>query len=73
MPQILAKYFSGISPKEVSAACEAAYTEYERHMAQVRSQGAKMIEHARANGMPIIVLAGRPYHVDLKSTMALTD
>ena len=23
-----------------------------------------MIEHARANGMPIIVLAGRPYHVD---------
>ena len=64
MPQILAKYFSDISPKEVSAACEAAYNEYERHMAQVRSQGAKMIEHARANGMPIIVLAGRPYHVD---------
>ena len=38
--------------------------EYDRHMAQIRAKGEQIIEQARKEGKRIIVLAGRPYHVD---------
>ena len=47
-----------------SAAIDAAYDEYEHHMTQVRAKGAEIIARARAEHRHIIVLAGRPYHVD---------
>ena len=50
--------------KEVHAAIDAAYDEYEHHMTQVRAKGAEIIARARAEHRHIIVLAGRPYHVD---------
>ena len=64
MTGILAKYFAGIKKGEVQAAADAAYAEYYRHMAQIRAKGEEIIEKARAEGRRIIVLAGRPYHVD---------
>ena len=64
MTGILAKYFAGIKKGEVQAAADAAYAEYYRHMAQIRSKGEEIIEKARAEGRRIIVLVGRPYHVD---------
>ncbi len=64
MPAILGKYFDGITAQEVQAAADAAYAEYVRHMEQIRARGAEIIAQARAEGRRIIVLAGRPYHVD---------
>lgn len=64
MPVLLAKHFPGIPPREVKAAIDAAYDEYARYMMQVRDKGAQIIETARAQHRRIIVLAGRPYHVD---------
>jgi len=64
MPAILSKYFHGITAAEVREAADAAYAEYNRHMEQIRSKGAEIIAKARAEGRRIIVLAGRPYHVD---------
>ena len=64
MPAILAKYFSGITAAEVKAASAAAYEEYERHMAEIRAEGGRIIARAREEKRPIVVLAGRPYHVD---------
>ena len=61
---ILPKYFGGISEKEVQAAADAAYAEYESHMAKIRVKGSAIIDEARRQGKRIIVLAGRPYHVD---------
>ena len=46
------------------AAVEAAYGEYERHMKQIREKGVEIMAAARKEGRRIIVLAGRPYHVD---------
>ena len=63
-PAILDQYFPGIPVKEVHAAIDAAYDEYEHHMTQVRAKGAEIIARARAEHRHIIVLAGRPYHVD---------
>ena len=63
-PAILDKYFPGLNHKEVVEAIDAAYTEYERHMVQVRAKGAEIIAKAREEHKRIVVLAGRPYHVD---------
>ena len=62
--EVLPRYFGGISEKEVQAAADAAYAEHEAHMAQIRVKGSEIIDEARRQGRRIIVLAGRPYHVD---------
>ena len=62
--EVLPKYFGGISEKEVQEAANAAYAEYEAHMAQIRVKGSEIMDEARRQGRRIIVLAGRPYHVD---------
>ena len=61
---ILKKYFKDISKAEVAKAADLGYAEYHDHMQRLRDKGAEIIESARAAGKRIIVLAGRPYHVD---------
>ena len=50
--------------REVKAAVSAAFDEYHAYFGRVRARGEEIIEEARRDGKPIIVLAGRPYHVD---------
>ena len=64
MYEILNREFHGITRAEVREASDAAYAEYANHMSLVRREGERIIEQARAEGRRIIVLAGRPYHVD---------
>lgn len=64
MHQILNQYFSGISLHEVQKAAKAAYEEYDRYFAQVHKEGERIIEEAERLHKPIIVLSGRPYHLD---------
>ena len=61
---ILQREFPDIRRNEVRQAADAAYAEYANHMALIRKEGDRIIERARAEGRRIIVLAGRPYHVD---------
>ena len=49
---------------EVKAAARAAYAAYDAYLAMLRDKGAEMIAEARRDGRDIIVLSGRPYHVD---------
>ncbi len=53
-----------ISKKEIVHASCLAYQEYEKYLTELRAQGQRIIEEARNNHQQIIVLAGRPYHVD---------
>lgn len=53
-----------ISKKEIHKASSLAYKEYEAHLADLRKKADEIIKNARANHQEIIVLAGRPYHVD---------
>jgi predicted CoA-substrate-specific enzyme activase len=62
--EVLPKYFGGISQSEVQAAADAAYAEHAAHLQKIRARGEQIIETARSQGKRIIVLAGRPYHVD---------
>ena len=61
---ILRSHFPDIGKKEVKEAADAAYSEYAQYMSLVRKEGTRVIDQARAEGRRIIVLAGRPYHVD---------
>ncbi len=62
-----AAYFEqecGIPAREVRRAAKMAYDAYEAYLQAVREEGTRMIAWAREKGQPIIVLAGRPYHID---------
>ena len=54
----------GIPRKEAVHAIRAAYQAYDRYKEDVHRTGQQYIDQARAQGLPIIVLAGRPYHID---------
>ena len=62
--KILGAYWPDIRKREVSQAAEAAYREYERYLEKIRQRGAWIITQARNDAKPIILLAGRPYHLD---------
>ncbi len=62
--EILSNYFDGMDKKAVAAACKAAYAERDAFLAKIREKGGEFIKIARDKNMPIIVLSGRPYHVD---------
>ena len=64
MFEILNRYFTGIKRAEVERAADMGYAEYNAHMQCLRDKGAEIIAAARAEGKRIMVLAGRPYHVD---------
>ncbi|WP_294525662.1 acyl-CoA dehydratase activase [uncultured Allofournierella sp.] len=64
MFEILNRYFTGIKRAEVERAADMGYAEYNAHMQRLRDKGAEIIAAARAEGKRIMVLAGRPYHVD---------
>lgn len=64
MHEILSAHFDGISLSEIKAASKKAYAEREKFIAKIREKGDEIIKRARQEGKHIIVLSGRPYHVD---------
>ena len=56
--------FPDVKRREVRQAVDYAFTAYERYMAQVRQEGERAIRWAREHHRPIMILAGRPYHID---------
>ncbi len=62
--EILSKHFKDISLKEIKSATEAAFNAREKYMSAMRSEAKRIVKSARKQGKRIIVLAGRPYHVD---------
>ena len=60
----LSPVFRDVTKKEVRKAVDAAFAAYEHHMLAVRKQGEEAVAWARAHGKRIMILAGRPYHID---------
>jgi predicted CoA-substrate-specific enzyme activase len=56
-------YF-GISQEELDLALDKGWEEYERYKSDVRKKGEEALETIRAQNIPGVVLAGRPYHLD---------
>lgn len=62
--KVLEKYFGKMKFSDVSMACNYAYEEYDKHMSLVRMEGRKYLRIAKREDKPVIILAGRPYHLD---------
>lgn len=63
MHEVLKPYYS-IGKREISKAVVAAYEAHRAYGEQVKAYGKEAIAYAREHNLPIIVLAGRPYHID---------
>ncbi len=62
--EILSAYYPALSLPDVVKATQLAYAEREKYLDKVRAKGQEIIEKARSEGKHIIVLSGRPYHID---------
>ena len=58
----LQKY--GVTLKEAKRAVRAGFEALEKYHNSIRKKSKEIISFARERGIPIIVLAGRPYHID---------
>ena len=56
--------FGHFRKSEIRRAVSCAYEAYEKWMEDIRREGERAIHFAKANGKRIMILAGRPYHVD---------
>lgn len=54
----------GFGKSEVKQAVDNGFAEYEKYISDVRKEGERALEYARKNGKRIMILAGRPYHID---------
>ena len=62
MRKSLAKY--GVTKKDAKAVWGKAMEAMKSYLADVVKKGEEIIKKARERKMPIIVLSGRPYHID---------
>ena len=63
----------GIPKREAVKAIRKAYEAYDAFRDLVRRKGAEYIDWARANGHRILVVAGRPYHMDPEINHGIND
>ena len=62
-----------IPKRETVAAVKAAYVAYDAYKEDLRARGREYITQARAEGRPILVVAGRPYHMDPEINHGIND
>ncbi len=61
---LLAKDYPDIGKKELIYAIKQGRKSYGAFMEAVRKEGEYAVQYARNNGKRIMILAGRPYHID---------
>lgn len=64
MTRILSKHFEGITLSAVKYAVESAFGAHRNYQSECYAKGRQVISLARERRKKIIVLAGRPYHID---------
>ena len=70
--QLLLEEF-GVPKREAVKAIRKAYAAYDGFRQLVRRTGEDYITYARANGRKILVVAGRPYHMDPEINHGIND
>ncbi len=59
----LIPHFS-VTRAQIKTAVREGFAAYQEYMDTVKREGKKALAFARENGMRVMVLAGRPYHID---------
>lgn len=62
--EVLQHHHIPVSDDDVAKAAEQAYQAYHRYHKELKAMGAQALDFARRRHKQVIVLAGRPYHVD---------
>ncbi|MEE1284191.1 MAG: acyl-CoA dehydratase activase-related protein, partial [Acutalibacteraceae bacterium] len=62
--KILSEHFGDIKLRDVQTAADKAYDEYARYMNNIHITGLKFMQEAKKRNIPVIILCGRPYHLD---------
>lgn len=60
---VLSKHYT-LTKAEVKTACKRGYEALRKYQQAIQDQGMAIIAEARRRNWPIMVLAGRPYHID---------
>ncbi len=60
----LSPFYPDLTRAEVRKAVAHGLSQYAEYMNAIRREGERALSWARANGKRIMILAGRPYHVD---------
>ena len=68
MLRSLKEIYPELTLPEVKKAAKAAYAAMESYKEKVRAYGREAIAYAEQHNLPVIVLAGRPYHIDAEIT-----
>lgn len=61
---ILERYFKKFDKKAIRQASDAAYRAYGDYMESLRQKASEYLSIAEKENLPVIVLCGRPYHID---------
>ncbi len=56
--------FGKFTKSEIKNALDAAYDEYYKHLVTVEKEGDRLLALAEKEQRPVIILCGRPYHID---------
>ena len=70
--ELLEKEF-GVPRRESVRAIRRAYAAYDDYRTLVRTKGQEYIDYARKSGKKILVVAGRPYHMDPEINHGIND
>lgn len=60
----LDKFFDKTEPNRVIKAIDAGFKEYRAYMKKVSDEGSRALKYAADHQKRIMILAGRPYHID---------
>jgi predicted nucleotide-binding protein (sugar kinase/HSP70/actin superfamily) len=63
----------GIGRGEIKKALQKGYAAQAAYRVEIFAEGQRIIQKAREKSMPILVLAGRPYHIDPEINHAIPD
>ena len=61
---VMKKYGYRFGKRQIKEAMDAAFHEYTRYMGAIAHKANEYMTYAKNNKLPIIVLVGRPYHLD---------
>lgn len=62
--EYLKNEFNDLTYKEVKKASSKAYDMYYKWQKDLAAEGQKAIQYARSHNLSMVVLSGRPYHID---------
>ena len=64
LTKVLSAHFDHIKKSDVTRAVKAGAAEYKAYMQRVYDEGSRAVQFAREKGKRVMILAGRPYHID---------